>query len=71
MQRRKPNAVVLAVALLVHAVFVAITWRDLSRRPATGIRGPRALWRVVSGANTLGAVAYWMIGRRRTEPVTS
>ena len=69
MQRRKPNIPVLVVVLIFHAFVVALTWRDLSRRTATEVRGPKAAWRVASAANTLGALAYWVIGRRRSEPV--
>ncbi len=56
---------VLTVALAVHAVVVAVTLRDLRRRPAVLVRGPKWIWGVVATANTTGSGAYWLIGRRR------
>ena len=46
--------------------------RDLRRRPAEQIRGPRLLWGATALVNTAGLaqVAYFLIGRRRsTEPL--
>ncbi len=41
---------------------------DLRRRPASQIRGPKALWVATSFVNYLGVgpVAYFLFGRRRT-----
>jgi hypothetical protein len=50
--------------LPVHLVVVMITWRDLGRRPPLAVRGNKNLWRAASALNTLGAVAYWLGGRR-------
>ncbi len=55
------------VAVVVHLVLVALTWRDLDRRTATEVRGSKSAWRVASGANTLGAIAYWLVGRKPGE----
>ena len=52
------------VALFVHLIVTSLTWRDLARRSAGQIRGSAQLWRVASGLNTLGSVAYWTIGRK-------
>ena len=52
------------VVLVVHLVSVTLTWRDLSRRTPAEVRGNRWVWRVASGANTLGSIAYWLVGRR-------
>jgi hypothetical protein len=49
-----------------HLAAVALTWRDINRRPAHRMRGTKRLWRVASAANTLGAVAYWLVARRST-----
>ena len=66
MERRKPNKYVLATAAVVHAVVVALTWRDIANRPAEQIRGNKNFWRVVSALNTGNAAVYWLVGRRRT-----
>jgi hypothetical protein len=56
---------VLIVALIIHVIMVKLTWRDLSRRPGSSVRGPKRLWRVAATLNTSGSVAYWLFGRRR------
>lgn len=65
---RKPTRPVpLALALAVHVVVTSITWHDLNRRTSAEVRGPTWLWRIASGANTMGSVAYWLLGRRPVE----
>jgi hypothetical protein len=56
---------VVAVAVVLNAIIASFTWRDLRRRPASLVRGPKLLWRVWSTLNTTGSVAYWLVGRRR------
>ena len=63
--RRKPNKKILAVALVIHAVAMTFTWRDLNHRSAAEVRGPKRLWRIASGLNTMWSAAYWLFGRRR------
>jgi hypothetical protein len=53
------------VVLIVHLIVTTLTWRDLARRTPGQVRGSARLWRVVSGLNTLGSLAYWTIGRKR------
>jgi hypothetical protein len=53
------------VALFVHVIMTTLTWRDLARRSPGQIRGSAQLWRVASGLNTLGSVAYWTVGRKK------
>jgi hypothetical protein len=55
---------VLAYTVVVHAPVTALTWRDLRDRPATQVRGDKKIWRIASAVNTLGSVAYWLVGRR-------
>jgi len=65
MRERKPGTVkVLLLYLPVHILVAALTWRDIGHRPADRVRGSKRLWRLVSALNTLGAVAYWLAGRR-------
>jgi hypothetical protein len=53
------------VAVVLNAIIASFTWRDLRRRPANLVRGPKLLWRLWSSLNTTGSVAYWLVGRRR------
>lgn len=53
-------------ALLVfELVLIAFTQRDIQRRPANRIRGPKLLWRVVATQNVVGPAAYFGLGRKR------
>jgi hypothetical protein len=38
---------------------------DIQRRPASQIRGPKALWRAAMAVNLLGPLSYFAVGRRR------
>jgi hypothetical protein len=38
---------------------------DIKRRPATQIRGPKALWRAAMAVNLLGPLSYFAVGRKR------
>ncbi|HYP46694.1 MAG TPA: hypothetical protein VEQ66_16030 [Propionibacteriaceae bacterium] len=64
MAERPPTSLAIAV-LAAHAAITAVTWRDLSRRPRSQLRGSHALWRLVSALNTSGSLAYLLVGRRR------
>jgi hypothetical protein len=56
---------IVGVAVAGQLVVAALTLRDLSRRPAEAVRGPKWLWRILGTANTGGSAAYWLLGRRR------
>jgi hypothetical protein len=56
---------VVVAFMVLNAILASFTWRDLRRRPADLVRGPKLLWRVWSSLNTTGSVAYWLVGRRR------
>jgi len=51
------------VLVAIQAVLAAFAQRDLSSRPAGQVRGPKLLWRVAT-LNSVGAVAYLLVGRR-------
>jgi hypothetical protein len=51
------------VSLLVAAQ------RDISKRPAAMINGPKAAWRAASFINFIGPVGYFTFGRKRAAPV--
>jgi hypothetical protein len=63
--KSKRSKEVLAGALVVHAIAVAFTWRDLNRRAPDEVRGNKKFWRAASGMNTMWSAAYWLFGRRR------
>ena len=52
--------------LAVEVVLIAAVERDIQRRPADRIRGPKLLWRIVATQNVVGPAAYLSLGRRRT-----
>jgi hypothetical protein len=55
---------VLWVLLGAEAVLIAATERDIHQRPASAVRGPKLLWRVIATQNVIGPAAYFGIGRR-------
>ncbi len=60
---------IVAVVLVVHVIVATFTLRDLRRRPAAAVRGPKRLWRTWATLNTTGSVAYWLFGRRHRPDV--
>lgn len=56
---------IVGAAVAVQLVIALLTNRDLSRRPAERVRGPKWLWRIVGSANTAGSASYWLLARRR------
>ena len=54
----------MVVILIAHATFAAFTVRDIARRPGALVRGKKVFWGAASILNSLGGVAYWVIGRR-------
>lgn len=57
--------IALWAALGVEAILVVAAERDIQRRPADDIRGPKLLWRVVATQNVVGPAAYFGLGRKR------
>ena len=45
---------------------LAIAQRDLAKRPAALVRGPKPLWGAVNMVNFVGPLAYLTFGRRST-----
>jgi len=56
---------VVGAAVAVQLVIGLLTLRDVSRRPAEKVRGPKWIWRILGTANTAGSATYWLVGRRR------
>ena len=42
--------------------------RDISRRPAELINGPKGAWRLASFLNFIGPIGYFTFGRKRVQP---
>jgi hypothetical protein len=51
--------------LAFEVVLIGVAERDIQRRPADRIRGPKLLWRAVATQNVIGPAAYYGVGRRR------
>ena len=51
---------IMQVSLLVAAQ------RDISRRPAELINGPKAAWRAASFVNFIGPMGYFIFGRKHS-----
>jgi hypothetical protein len=51
--------------LAFEAVLIGVAERDIQRRPAERIRGPKLLWRALATQNVVGPAAYYGFGRRR------
>ena len=56
---------VLIVSTAFQAVVGTVTVRDISRRQPELVRGPKLLWKIWGGSNTLGSAAYWLFGRKK------
>lgn len=52
------------VLLAFEAVLIVATERDIHRRPAQNIRGPKLLWRLIATQNIVGPAAYFGLGRK-------
>jgi hypothetical protein len=44
--------------------------RDISKRPAEQINGPKAAWRMAAMINFIGPMGYFVLGRKRPGAVT-
>jgi len=45
-------------------ILTTVALRDLRRRPAAQVRGPKLLWTMACGVQPFGPVAYLVKGRR-------
>lgn len=55
----------LLVPAAIQLTLAATAWRDLARRPADEVNGPKAAWAAVIAINFVGPVLYFVKGRRR------
>jgi hypothetical protein len=52
------------VAGVAEVVLTTVAMRDLGRRPASTVRGPKLLWRLACVVQPVGPIAYLVVGRR-------
>jgi hypothetical protein len=57
----------IVVGGIAEAIITLIALRDLRRRPAASVRGPKLLWLPVFAVQPFGPLAYFFFGRRPTE----
>jgi hypothetical protein len=55
--------VLVSVLVVIGFGLITVAERDIQRRPAAEMHGPKLVWRLVS-LNVLGAVGYLLWGRR-------
>lgn len=54
----------IVAASVVQLGLAGGAWWDLSRRPATAVRGPKPLWALVIAINFVGPLIYLRFGRK-------
>lgn len=52
--------------IALETILIAAAERDINRRAASSIRGPKFLWRALATQNLIGPAAYYGLGRRRS-----
>lgn len=57
--------VAIVVGAIVELVLTSIALRDLAKRPAREVRGPKLLWFLGCFVQPIGPVLYLRAGRRR------
>jgi hypothetical protein len=56
----------IVVGAVVEMVMTTIALRDLTRRSAAEVRGPKMLWRLGLLVQPVGSPLYLLLGRRRS-----
>lgn len=58
------SRVLIIVGAIVQFALQGAALRDLKRRPAEQVKGPKRLWVAVSFLNYVGPIAYFVVGRK-------
>jgi hypothetical protein len=53
----------IVVAGVAEVVLTTVALRDLARRPAAQVRGPKPLWLLACVVQPVGPIAYLTVGR--------
>jgi hypothetical protein len=61
---RRPSKPVLLALVALEVASATLAWRDMSQRPADGVRGDKRLWRTLILLNPGNSLMYWAVGRR-------
>ena len=54
------------ITAIVQMSLLVAAQRDISRRPAELVNGPKAAWRAASFINFIGPMGYFVFGRKRS-----
>lgn len=58
------------IVAIVQLSLLVAAQRDISKRPAALINGPKGAWRAASFINFVGPMGYFIFGRKRSAPRT-
>jgi hypothetical protein len=56
--------ILLGIVAAIGIFSCALAWRDLARRGAHDVRGPKLLWRIILTLNPGNSLLYWLLGRK-------
>lgn len=48
----------------IQLVLAITAWRDLAKRKAKHVNGPKGVWAAVIGINFIGPISYFIFGRK-------
>ncbi|MGV9709822.1 hypothetical protein ACWDTI_04070 [Gordonia sp. NPDC003424] len=54
------------VGAIIQFALQAVALRDLKKRPADQVKGPKKLWVAASFINYFGPIAYLVVGRKKS-----
>jgi hypothetical protein len=54
------------IGAIVQITLLVVAQRDLGKRPAEQIRGPKVLWRAATMVNFAGPIAYFVWGKKKS-----
>ncbi|MCS3494335.1 bacteriorhodopsin [Arthrobacter sp. JUb119] len=57
--------IAVASAAIAELTLMVAALRDLHKRPAEQVKGPKSAWAAASMINFLGPIAYFAFGRRK------
>ncbi|HEY3606845.1 MAG TPA: PLD nuclease N-terminal domain-containing protein [Pseudonocardiaceae bacterium] len=55
----------------IQSILALTAWRDLIRRPADRVNGPKPLWALAIAVNFVGPIAYFRWGRHDANTVAT
>jgi hypothetical protein len=61
----RARAAIVAGAV-IELILTTLALRDLRRRPASTVRGPKVLWVPACFVQPVGPILYFLVGRRST-----